>query len=143
MAALRAAHPGLEVELLRRPTPEGGKPGAVNYLLRETAHRYDFFLLCDNNSVAFDPHTVERALPAFADGRVAVAQSRNVVAPSPGEDAQVRDAEEQARAHLPVRQHLARPAGWRPTRPRRTTRRRRPGSRSTGRWGPPRAGGKR
>ena len=69
---------------LRRPTREGGKPGAVNYLLGETAHRYAFFLLCDNDSVAFDPHTVERVLPAFADGRVAVVQCRNVAAPSPG-----------------------------------------------------------
>jgi GT2 family glycosyltransferase len=73
-----------EVRVLRRPRREGGKAGAVNYVLEQTAHLYAFFLLCDNDSTALDPRTVERALPYFADERVAVVQCRSVAVDSPG-----------------------------------------------------------
>ena len=39
-----------DVRVLRRPQRTGGKPGAVNYVLEQTADLYEFFLLCDNNS---------------------------------------------------------------------------------------------
>src|SRR5260221_2489146 len=69
---------GNEVLLLRRPTKEGGKAGVTNYVLRETSHLFEYFLLCDNDSEALDPRAIERALPHFEDPRVAIVQFRNV-----------------------------------------------------------------
>lgn len=69
-----------EVLLLRRPVKTGGKAGAVNYALAETANRYDFFLLCDSDSTALDPLAIEKALPYFENPRVAIVQCRSVAA---------------------------------------------------------------
>lgn len=71
------------ITILRRPSKDGGKPAAVNYVVERTGHLYDFLLLCDNDSVAEDPDLIERALPYFRDRRVAVVQCRNVAADSP------------------------------------------------------------
>jgi hypothetical protein len=51
-----------EVRVLRRPQRIGGKAGAVNYALDQTAHLYDYFLLCDNDSTVLDPDTIQQAL---------------------------------------------------------------------------------
>ncbi len=67
-----------EVLLLRRPNKEGGKAGVTNYVLAQTAHLYDYFLLCDNDSTALDPRAIERALPYFEDPKIAIVQCRNV-----------------------------------------------------------------
>src|SRR6266581_6389250 len=67
-----------EVLLLRRPNKEGGKAGVTNYVLAQTAHLYDYFLLCDNDSTALDPRAIERALLYFEDPKIAIVQCRNV-----------------------------------------------------------------
>jgi hypothetical protein len=67
-----------EVLLLRRPKKEGGKSGAVNYILHQTGYLYQYFLLCDNDSTIIDPLAIEKALPYFRDDRVAIVQCRSV-----------------------------------------------------------------
>jgi cellulose synthase/poly-beta-1,6-N-acetylglucosamine synthase-like glycosyltransferase len=72
-----------EVLLLRRPTKEGGKAGVTNYVLAQTAHLFEYFLLCDNDSEALDRRAIEKALPHFEDSRVAIVQFRNVAVIDP------------------------------------------------------------
>src|SRR6266403_2546643 len=72
-----------EVLLLRRPTKEGGKAGVTNYVLAQTAHLFEYFLLCDNDSTALDPRAIEKALPYFEDPKVAIVQCRNVAVVEP------------------------------------------------------------
>jgi GT2 family glycosyltransferase len=67
-----------EILLLRRPRRDGGKAGAVNYVLEQTSGLYRYFLLCDNDSTVLDPLTIEKALPYFQDERVAIVQCRSV-----------------------------------------------------------------
>lgn len=67
-----------EVILLRRPEKNGGKAGAVNYVLEQTGHLYTYFLLCDNDSAAVDPLAIEKAIARFHDDKVAVVQCRSV-----------------------------------------------------------------
>lgn len=69
-----------DVLLLRRPVREGGKPGAVNYVLAQTAHLYEYFILCDNDSIAFDPDCIDAALACVESDRTAVVQFRCVAA---------------------------------------------------------------
>jgi cellulose synthase/poly-beta-1,6-N-acetylglucosamine synthase-like glycosyltransferase len=69
---------GVEILLLRRPVREGGKPGALNYVLAETGDLYESFLLCDNDSTTVDEHAIERAMAYMADPSVAVVQCRSV-----------------------------------------------------------------
>jgi len=71
-----------EVLLLRRTRREGGKPGAVNYVLAETGHLYEYFLLCDNDSTICDSSTVEKALAYFQNAKTAVVQCRSTAAES-------------------------------------------------------------
>lgn len=74
---LRSRRP--EVTLLRRPEREGGKSGAVNYVLDQTGDHYEFFLLCDNDSVAKDENTIPKALAYFEnDPDLAVVQFRSM-----------------------------------------------------------------
>ena len=71
-----------DVRLLRRPERDGGKPAAVNYVLEQTAHLYDYFLLCDNDSIIVDPSTVRRAIHRFADAPdIGVVQCRTIHVP--------------------------------------------------------------
>ena len=72
-----------EVVLLRRPSREGGKPGAANYVLQHTGSLYECFLLCDNDSTVLDPLAIETALPYFDDPAVAIVQCRNSAVPDP------------------------------------------------------------
>jgi GT2 family glycosyltransferase len=67
-----------EVVLLRRPTKEGGKAGVTNYVLAQTAHLFEYFLLCDNDSTALDPHAIEKSLSYFEDPKIAIVQCRNI-----------------------------------------------------------------
>lgn len=62
MAVRLASARPWRVDVLRRPDRAGGKAGAVNYALDRTAHLYDWFLLCDNDSTVLQPDTIERAL---------------------------------------------------------------------------------
>jgi len=72
-----------EVRLLRRPQKQGGKSGAVNYVLKETGHLYRYFLLCDNDTTVLDARAIEKALPYFDDPSVAIVQCRSVSVDSP------------------------------------------------------------
>ncbi len=72
-----------EVLLLRRPTKEGGKASATNYVLEQTRQLFDYFLLCDNDSTALDPLAIEKALPYLEDPRIAIVQCRNVAIVDP------------------------------------------------------------
>ncbi len=72
-----------DVQVLRRPDKSGGKAGAVNYVLDHTAHHYDFFLLCDNDSAVLDPDTIQRALGYMGPPQVAGVQFRSVPTADP------------------------------------------------------------
>lgn len=72
-----------EVLLLRRPEKQGGKAGAVNYVLEQTGHLYSFFLLCDNDTTVLDPRSIEKALPYFRTPEVAIVQCRSVAFDAP------------------------------------------------------------
>ncbi len=78
LVATLPVRPNLRVHILRRPEHTGGKPGAVNYVLREVGHQFEFFLLCDNDSHALDPGCLTRLLAPMADPAVAAVQARNV-----------------------------------------------------------------
>ncbi len=73
-----AARTGQPIWVLRRPSRDGGKPGAVNYVLARLGGRYPFVLLADNDSTAVDPATLRKTLPLLEDPRVAAVQYRNV-----------------------------------------------------------------
>lgn len=73
-----------DVRVLRRPDKSGGKAGAVNYALEQTAHLYDYFLLCDNDSTVLDPDTLQRALRHMNAPDVGGVQGRSVPVDDPG-----------------------------------------------------------
>lgn len=75
---------GHRVLLLRRPEKGGGKPAAMNYVLAQSGHLYDYFLVCDNDSTVLDPDALSKALLHFSDERVAVVQGRSVAVDSSG-----------------------------------------------------------
>ena len=72
-----------DVRVLRRPEKTGGKAGAVNYALAQSAHLYEYFLLCDNDSTVLDPHTIRRALVYVQREGIGGVQFRNVPAEDP------------------------------------------------------------
>ncbi len=67
-----------DVRVLRRPERSGGKAGAVNHALEQTADLYDYFLLCDNDSTVLDPDTIQRGLAYLESNEIAGAQFRSV-----------------------------------------------------------------
>jgi cellulose synthase/poly-beta-1,6-N-acetylglucosamine synthase-like glycosyltransferase len=73
-----AAQTSRRVRLLRRPERTGGKPGAVNFVLDQMADAVDWFVLCDNDSIALDPDTLEKALRRCHDPAVAAVQFRTM-----------------------------------------------------------------
>jgi len=72
------------VRVLRRPVRAGGKAGAVNYALEQTAHLYDYFLLCDNDSTILDADSIQRGLAYLEGPDAAGAQFRSVPVSDPG-----------------------------------------------------------
>jgi 1,2-diacylglycerol 3-beta-glucosyltransferase len=72
------------VHVLRRPERSGGKAGAVNYALEQTAHLYEYFLICDNDTVVLEPSTIESALERMDDASVGIVQCRSVPTDDPG-----------------------------------------------------------
>ena len=72
-----AAETGSHWRVLRRADHGGGKPGALNYVLRETAGEHEVFLLADNDSSADDPDLLTRIVPQFGDASIAGVQLRN------------------------------------------------------------------
>jgi glycosyl transferase family 2 len=71
------------ISLLRRPRKEGGKAGALNYVLQQTGHLYQYFILCDNDTTVVDRQAIEKALTYFQDEGVAIVQCRSVAVDSP------------------------------------------------------------
>jgi GT2 family glycosyltransferase len=84
MAARLAQSRSWNVSVLRRPHKSGGKAGAVNYVLDQTSHLYEHFLLCDNDSTVLDPDTIQRALSHLTSPTVAGVQCRSVPVADPG-----------------------------------------------------------
>jgi len=72
-----AVETGSHWRVLRRADHGGGKPGALNYVLRETAGEHEVFLLADNDSAADDSDLLTRIVPQFGDASVAGVQLRN------------------------------------------------------------------
>ncbi|HUF05221.1 MAG TPA: glycoside hydrolase family 2 TIM barrel-domain containing protein [Aridibacter sp.] len=68
---------GVTWNVLRREIKTGGKPGALNAVLETTADGYDYFVLCDNDSYAFDDEIITKTLGSFDDPDIAVVQFRN------------------------------------------------------------------
>ena len=66
-----------DIRILRRAEKTGGKPGALNYLLSQIKDSYDYFLLCDNDSIALDPYCLEKAVVGFSNPDIAIVQFRN------------------------------------------------------------------
>lgn len=68
----------ISIPVLRRSDRSGGKPGAVNNVLRNLPSNIEFLLLCDNDS--FLPHNdfLNQALSYFNVPEVAIVQFRNV-----------------------------------------------------------------
>lgn len=84
MASSLATRRDWDVHVLRRPNKAGGKAGAVNYALDQTAHLYDYFLLCDNDSTVLDPDTIQRALAYMESSEAGAVQFRSVPVADPG-----------------------------------------------------------
>jgi cellulose synthase/poly-beta-1,6-N-acetylglucosamine synthase-like glycosyltransferase len=84
MASHLATRRDWDVRVLRRPHKSGGKAGAVNYALDETAYLYEYFLLCDNDSTVLDPDTIQRALAHMHASHVGGVQFRSVPVADPG-----------------------------------------------------------
>lgn len=84
MASHLAMRRDWDVRVLRRPHKSGGKAGAVNYALDHTAHLYEYFLLCDNDSTVLHPDTIQRALAHMESSNVGGVQFRTVPVADPG-----------------------------------------------------------
>ena len=64
----------INIRVLRRKHKTGGKAGAMNYVLEKSAHLYDYFILCDNDSAILQPDIIERSLPYFENPDLAIVQ---------------------------------------------------------------------
>jgi cellulose synthase/poly-beta-1,6-N-acetylglucosamine synthase-like glycosyltransferase len=68
----------IDIRVLRRKNKAGSKAGAMNYVLDKTAHLFDYFILCDNDSTILQPDIIERSLSFFEDNEVAIVQFRSL-----------------------------------------------------------------
>lgn len=75
---LSSVNERINVQVLRRKQKTGGKAGAMNYVLGETAHLYDYFILCDNDSTVLQPDIIEKSLPFFQEREIAIVQYRSL-----------------------------------------------------------------
>lgn len=78
VAATLSEKHGLEITVLRRGNRQGGKPGALNYVLSQIPESYEWMLLCDNDSMAMDPGWFMRVARDLQDDALACVQFRNV-----------------------------------------------------------------
>lgn len=69
---------GLDMVVLRRGNREGGKPGALNYVLSNIPESFDWMLICDNDSLAMDPTWYLKVSAVLRDSTLACVQFRNV-----------------------------------------------------------------
>jgi cellulose synthase/poly-beta-1,6-N-acetylglucosamine synthase-like glycosyltransferase len=75
---LSSMNDNINIQVLRLPNKTGGKAGAMNYVLEETSHLYDYFILCDNDSTILQPDIIERSLPFFENRQIAIMQYRSL-----------------------------------------------------------------
>lgn len=75
---LRIKRPDMSIKVSRRPVKGGGKAPAVNYVLQETANDYDYFILCDNDSMVLDADTIQKGLDYFVNDEIAIVQFRTI-----------------------------------------------------------------
>ena len=66
------------VDIIRRASRQGGKPGAVNNLVTQLRTAADFLLLCDSDSFLLNAELLGDAVAAFDDFRVALVQFNNI-----------------------------------------------------------------
>lgn len=69
---------GLDMGVLRRGNREGGKPGALNYVLGLIPESFEWMLICDNDSMATDPLWYRRVAHDLIDPSLGIVQFRNV-----------------------------------------------------------------
>ncbi len=69
---------GIQLEILRRGTNDGGKPGALNYVLERLPRFFEWLLVCDNDSKATDPHWYQRIELMLSNPKLGCVQFRNV-----------------------------------------------------------------
>jgi cellulose synthase/poly-beta-1,6-N-acetylglucosamine synthase-like glycosyltransferase len=67
----------VDMEVLRRGNREGGKPGALNYVLARIPAVFEWMLICDNDSMSTDPLWYRRVAGDLADRSLGVVQFRN------------------------------------------------------------------
>jgi cellulose synthase/poly-beta-1,6-N-acetylglucosamine synthase-like glycosyltransferase len=68
----------LDMAVLRRGNREGGKPGALNYILAKIPESFDWMLVCDNDSMAMDPAWYLKVSSELQNPELACVQFRNV-----------------------------------------------------------------
>lgn len=68
----------VEIEVLRRGNREGGKPGAMNYVLERIPESFEWMLLCDNDSLSMDTDWYLKVSSELDDPKLACVQFRNV-----------------------------------------------------------------
>jgi hypothetical protein len=73
---LRQIRSDIDISLLRRSIKGGGKAGVMNYVLDTTGSGYEYFIMCDNDSMILQPDTIQTALKYLSDDNIAIAQFR-------------------------------------------------------------------
>jgi hypothetical protein len=68
----------LDMAVLRRGNREGGKPGALNYILAKIPESFEWMLVCDNDSMAMDPAWYLKVSSELQNPELACVQFRNV-----------------------------------------------------------------
>jgi hypothetical protein len=71
-------HSRWRVVVWHRPLRQGGKAGAVNWVLERLDPQWEFLLLCDSDSIALDSAALSHAVAEFQRRDVAAVQFRNV-----------------------------------------------------------------
>jgi len=68
----------LDMVVLRRGNREGGKPGALNYILGKIPESFEWMLVCDNDSMSMDADWYVKVSSDLRDPSLACVQFRNV-----------------------------------------------------------------
>lgn len=69
---------GVNLIVLRRGNREGGKPGALNYVLSNIPESFEWMLVCDNDSMSTDSDWYLKVSTELQDPKLACIQFRNV-----------------------------------------------------------------
>ena len=67
-----------EIKIMRRKEREGGKPGALNYVVDNLTKDIKFIVICDSDSYFYDPSFFHKTLAYFKDASTALVQFRNI-----------------------------------------------------------------